>query len=179
MIAVVSPTRSGGTGVQVLGVGDLMVNIAQCCHPVPGDAIIGYITRSRGVTVHRADCPNILKEEEKERLIPVEWGRGDDVYQVRVVVEAHDRVGLMRDVTTAVADEKVNITSLNMADGNGQNVTLHLTIEITGLAQLSQVLKKVDTVKGVLNVSRVGDEKRKAGQGEPQPTAKDAGAAKK
>jgi len=181
IIAVVSPTRSGGTGVQVLGVGDLMVNIAQCCHPVPGDAIIGYITRSRGVTVHRADCPNILKEEEKERLIPVEWGRGDDHYQVRVVVEAQDRVGLMRDVTTAMADEKVNITSLNMADGNGQNVTLHLTIEITGLDQLSQVLKKVDAVKGVVSVSRVGDDrnKKKAGQGEPQPTAKDAGAAKK
>jgi guanosine-3',5'-bis(diphosphate) 3'-pyrophosphohydrolase len=179
--AVVSPSRAGGTGVRVLGVGDLMVNIAQCCHPVPGDAIIGYITRSRGVTVHRADCPNVLKEEEKERLIPVEWGRDNEVYQVRVVVEAHDRVGLMRDVTTAVADEKVNITSLNMADGNGQEVALHLTIEITGLTQLSQVLKKVDGIKGVVSVSRVGDEKKKkkAARTEPQPTAKDAGAAKK
>ena len=179
--AVISKSRLGAAGVQVLGVGDLMVNIAQCCHPVPGDAIIGYITRSRGVTVHRADCPNVLKEEEKERLIPVEWGRDSELYQVHVVVDAHDRVGLMRDVTTAVADEKVNITSLNMADGNGENVTLHLTIEITGLTQLSQVLKKIDAVKGVLNVSRVGDDtkKRKAGRAAPRTAAKDAGAAKK
>ncbi|MCJ7605838.1 MAG: ACT domain-containing protein, partial [Dehalococcoidales bacterium] len=178
----ISPSRIGGTGVQVLGVGDLMVNIAPCCHPVPGDDIIGYITRSRGVTVHRADCPNIQNEKETERLIPVEWSRGDEFYQVNVVVEAQDRVGLMRDVTTVVADEKVNITSINMADGDGRDITMHLTMEITGLTQLSHVLKKIDAVKGVLSVSRLGDDapkKQKTGSAAPAPPGMDGGPGKK
>ena len=154
--SAVSPSKIGPSAVRVLGVGDLMVNIAQCCHPVPGDDIIGYITRSRGVTVHRADCQNIKNEQEKERLVPVEWGRGDQFYQVNIQVEAWDRVGLVRDLSTVVAEEKVNITSINMANGNGRSITVYLTIEITGLTQLSQVLKKIDGVKGVINASRIG-----------------------
>jgi guanosine-3',5'-bis(diphosphate) 3'-pyrophosphohydrolase len=148
----------GLSGVRVLGVGDLMTNIARCCNPVPGDKIIGYITRSRGVTIHRADCHNVLNEDEKERLIPVEWGQGDHLYPVNIEVEAWDRVGLMRDVTTVVAEEKVNITSVSLAEGDGQTVNMFLTLEIKGLAQLSQVLKKIDAVKGVISVSRVGVE---------------------
>ncbi len=154
--SAISPSKAGPSAIRVLGVGDLMVNIAQCCHPVPGDEIIGYITRSRGVTVHRADCQNVRNEQEKERLVPVEWGKGDQFYQVNIQVEALDRVGLVRDLSTMVAEEKVNITSINMANGNGRLITVYLTIEITGLAQLSQVLKKIDGVRGVISVSRVG-----------------------
>jgi GTP pyrophosphokinase len=157
-IAEVTAPSATGSSVQVLGVGDLMTNIAQCCHPVPGDKIIGYITRSRGVSIHRQDCHNIVNEDEKERLIPVDWGQGDHFYPVGIQVEAWDRVGLMRDVTTVVAEEKVNITSVNLADSDGQNVTMFLTLETKGLAQLSQILKKIDGVKGVLSVSRVGVE---------------------
>ncbi len=146
------------SGVQVLGVGDLMTNIAQCCNPVPGDEIIGYITRSRGVTIHRADCRNIISEDEKERLIPVEWGQSGLLYPVKIQVDAWDRVGLMRDITTVVAEEKINIASINLADGNGQNISMFLTLETKGLAQLSQILKKIDSVKGVVSVSRVGTE---------------------
>jgi guanosine-3',5'-bis(diphosphate) 3'-pyrophosphohydrolase len=152
-------------GVRVLGVGDLMTNIAKCCHPVPGDKIIGYITRSRGVTIHREDCHNVLHEDEKERLIPVEWGQSDNLYPVNIEVEAWDRVGLMRDITTVVAEEKVNITSVNLAEGDGQTVTMFLTLEIKGLAQLSQILKKIDAVKGVISVSRVGVEVSRPGTG--------------
>jgi GTP pyrophosphokinase len=141
-----------------MGVGDLMTSIAQCCHPVPGDKIIGYITRSRGVTIHRVDCHNIVNEDERERLIQVEWGHGDALYPVNIQVEAGDRVGLMRDVSTVVAEEKVNITSIHLADRDGNTVTLYLTLEITGLPQLSNILKKIDAVKGVVAVSRVGDE---------------------
>jgi len=156
------------SGVQVLGVGDLMTNIAQCCHPVPGDKIIGYITRSRGVTIHRQDCQNVLHEKEKERLIPVEWGQSDNLYPVNIEFEAWDRVGLMRDVTTVVAEEKVNITSANLANSDGQTVTIFLTLEIKGLAQLSQILKKLETVKGVISVSRVGIEVPRPGtEGSP------------
>ena len=150
--------KAAPSGVQVLGVGNLVTNIAQCCHPVPGDKIIGYITRSRGVTIHREDCYNVIHEDEKERLIPVEWGQTELLYPVNIQVEAWDRVGLMRDVTTLVAEEKVNIASVSLADGNGQRVTMYLTLETKGLAQLSQILKKIDNVKGVISVSRVGDE---------------------
>jgi guanosine-3',5'-bis(diphosphate) 3'-pyrophosphohydrolase len=166
-------TGTASAGVQVLGVGDLMTNIAQCCHPVPGDKIIGYITRSRGVTIHREDCHNIIHENEKERLIPVEWGQSDKLYPVNIEVSAWDRVGLMRDVTTVVAEEKVNITSASLADGAGQTITMFLTLETQGLAQLSHILKKIDTVKGVISVSRVGVEAVRPGSaGSPVPLAR-------
>ncbi|OGO33130.1 MAG: (p)ppGpp synthetase [Chloroflexi bacterium RBG_16_56_11] len=166
-VTEVSPPRVTRSTVHVMGVGDLMTNIAQCCHPVPGDKIIGYITRSRGITIHREDCHNILNEDERERLVPVEWGQSDTSYPVNIQVEAWDRVGLMRDVTTVVAEEKVNITTVSLADGSGQAVTMYLTLETTGLAQLSQILKKIDTVKGVISVSRVGDDVSRPGAGPP------------
>jgi GTP pyrophosphokinase len=174
----VAPPKTATSGVQVLGVGDLMTSIARCCNPVPGDKIIGYITRSRGVSIHRADCHNIVNEDEKERLIPVEWGQSDLLYPVKIQVDAWDRVGLMRDVTTLVAEEKVNIASINLANGDGQNITMFLTLETKGLAQLSQVLKKIDGVKGVVSVSRVGPEAAKQGTGDtalPAPGAGQAG----
>ena len=157
VIEVSAPSKAGPSAVQVLGVGDLVTNLAQCCHPVPGDKIIGYITRSRGVTIHRQDCHNVLHEDEKERLIPVEWGHHNDLmYPVNVQVEAWDRVGLMRDITTVVAEEKVNIVSANMADGDGHNVSLYLTMETSGLAHLSRLLKKIEGVKGVISAARIG-----------------------
>lgn len=155
---VTLPSKMAPSGVQVLGVGDLMTSIARCCHPVPGDKIIGYITRSRGVSIHRADCPNIVNEDEKERLVPVEWGQSDVLYPVKIQVDAWDRVGLMRDVTNILAEENVNITSVNLADGNGQTITMYLTLETKGLPQLSQILKKIDGVKGITGVTRIGTE---------------------
>jgi GTP pyrophosphokinase len=156
--------KSTASAVQVLGVGDLMTSIARCCHPVPGDKIIGYITRSRGVSIHREDCHNIVNEDERERLIPVEWGQSDDhLYPVSIQVEAWDRIGLMRDIATVVAEEKVNITSVNLADSVGGTTTMYLTIETNGLAQLSQILKKIDGVKGVTGVSRVGADTSRQG----------------
>jgi len=164
-----APPRATPSTVRVLGVGDLVTSIARCCHPVPGDKIIGYITRSRGVSIHRADCPNVANEDEKERFVPVEWGHGDDYYPVNVQVEAWDRVGLVRDVSTAVAEEGVNITSVNLAEGDGQTMTMFLTLEIKGLAQLSQVVKRIDAVKGVISVSRLGDEAARPGKAVPNP----------
>jgi guanosine-3',5'-bis(diphosphate) 3'-pyrophosphohydrolase len=143
--------------VRVLGVGDLVTNLARCCHPVPGDRIIGYITRSRGVTIHREDCHNVVNETERERLIPVEWGQSDLLYPVDIQVDAWDRVGLMRDITTVVAEEKVNIASVDLTNGHGSTVSISLTLETKGLAHLSQLLKKIDAVKGVLRVMRIGD----------------------
>jgi guanosine-3',5'-bis(diphosphate) 3'-pyrophosphohydrolase len=175
-----APAHVAPSAIQVLGVGDLMTSLAQCCHPVPGDKIIGYITRSRGVTIHRVDCQNIVHEDEKERLIPVEWGQSDLLYPVKIQVDAWDRVGLMRDISTVVAEEKVNITSMNLTNGIGQRVALFLTLETKGLAHLSQVLKKIDTVKGVVGVSRIGDEtsKQNIAGAAAVPKTEDAGKSK-
>jgi GTP pyrophosphokinase len=176
-----APLKTEPSGVQVLGVGDLMTSIAQCCNPVPGDKIIGYITRSRGVSIHREDCANVINEDEKERLIPVEWGQSDLHYPVKVQVDAWDRVGLMRDISTLVAEQKVNITSMNLANGNGQRIAIFLTLQITGLTQLSEILKKVDAVKGVVSVSRIGEEAFKqsnAGSPAVPKRSKDTGLSK-
>jgi GTP pyrophosphokinase len=182
LVTEVAPSKTAPSTVRVMGVGDLVTNIAQCCHPVPGDKIIGYITRSRGVTIHREDCHNIVHEDEKERLIPVEWGHSDRLYPVNIQLEAWDRVGLMRDVSTVVAEEKVNIATVNVAEGDGRAVTMFLTLETTGLAQLSQILKKIDGVKGVLSVSRIGGDASRqntADSSVPLTRGEDAGSSKK
>ena len=152
------PPKQPVSAVRVLGVGDLLTNLAQCCHPVRGDKIIGYVTRSRGVTVHRQDCYNVVHEDEKERLIPVEWGQTDSLYPVSIQVEAWDRVGLMRDITTMVAEEKVNIVSASLTNRDDQTTVVFLTLETKGLAQLSHLMGKIEGVRGVIGIIRVGDE---------------------
>jgi len=124
---------------------------------VPGDKIIGYVTRSRGVTVHRQDCYSVIHEDEKERLIPAEWEPTDSVYPVSIEVQAWDRVGLIRDITTVVAEEKVNIAAVSSVHHNDHTVSEYFTLEIKGLAQLSRLLVKIEGVRGVISVTRVGD----------------------
>jgi guanosine-3',5'-bis(diphosphate) 3'-pyrophosphohydrolase len=156
--ARVTLARPSSSAIRVLGVGDLLTQIAGCCHPVPGDKIVGYVTRSRGVTIHRQDCYNVIHESEKERLVPVEWQPTDSRYSVNIQVEGWDRVGLMRDITTIVAEEKVNIASVQMQNHDDHTVTLYFTLETEGLAQLSRLLFKVEGVRGVINVARIGGE---------------------
>ena len=146
------------SAIKVLGVGNMVTRLAECCHPVPGDRIVGYVTRSRGVSIHRQDCYNIIHEDEKERLIPVEWGRTADMYPVGIQVEAWDRVGLIRDITTIVAEEKINIAAMNSIHHDNNTVTEYLTLETKGLAQLSRLLGRIEGVRGVISVARVGDE---------------------
>ena len=148
-----APTHHKGSGIQVLGVGDLLTHLAQCCHPVPGDDIIGYITRSHGITVHRKNCINVINEEEQERLISVSWGQVEDVYPVNIQVEAFDRVGLLRDITTAVAEEKINITSVN-TQYSDDVFTMFATIEIRNIAQLNHILNRLMALRGVINATK-------------------------
>src|SRR5690606_26027305 len=98
-------------GVNIMGTGGLLVNLGRCCKPMPGDKIVGFVTRGRGVTVHRADCVNI--GSESERLIDVTWGQAsqEQRYSVAVEIVAYDRDGLMLDVSTVMADDKVNMSS--------------------------------------------------------------------
>jgi len=156
VIGVTTPTPPT-SAITVRGVGDLLTHLAQCCHPVPGDRIVGYITRSRGVSVHRLDCYNVVNEDEIERLIPVEWGETGTLYPVKIQVEALDRVGLMRDITTLVAEEKVNIASVNLTNSTDQTISIYFSLETASLMQLSRVLAKIEGVRGVISVARIGD----------------------
>ncbi|MBI2165745.1 MAG: bifunctional (p)ppGpp synthetase/guanosine-3',5'-bis(diphosphate) 3'-pyrophosphohydrolase [Chloroflexi bacterium] len=148
------PATGPAAGIQVLGAGDLLTYMARCCAPLPGDAIIGFITRSRGVSVHRKDCPNILNEDEKERLIKVSWGPTHEVHPARIRVVAWDRVGLLRDITTLVSGEKVNIASVVTTENPDNTATIELTVYTTGLAQLSRLFSKLEGIRGVVSVTR-------------------------
>jgi GTP pyrophosphokinase len=147
------------------GVGDLLMNLAACCRPVNGDDIIGYVTRGRGITVHRADCPNVANLSDPERLIPVTWDeRGrDETFPVPVVLYAFDRVGLLKDISTLLADERVNILYTHTRTHEDREVSIDLTVEVSDVAQLSRVLHKLDGVQGVFEVRRDTTGARAAG----------------
>ena len=149
------PPESPATGIKVLGVGDLLTRTARCCSPLPGDEIVGYITRARGVTVHRATCANVLNEDEPERLVGVSWGPSQDLHPVRVEVIAFDRVGLLRDITTMVAAEKVNIASMVTTEPADGTAVLTLTLYTTGVGQLSRLFAKLEGIRGAVGVRRV------------------------
>jgi GTP pyrophosphokinase len=154
---VKGPLPSAATaplGIKVLGSGDLLTRLAKCCSPLPGDDIVGYITRTTGVTVHRKDCPNIVHEKERERLVQVEWGRTEQLYPVWIRVDAWDRVGLVRDITTVVSNEGVNIASMKSLAHGDNSASVFLTIETKGVAQLSRLLSKIEKIGGVTNVVR-------------------------
>jgi GTP pyrophosphokinase len=157
-----APAQVGGPGMRVLGVGNLLTTMARCCNPLPGDQIVGYVTRSRGVTVHRADCHNILNEAEHERLVEVEWGQATRLYPANIRVEAWDRVGLLRDITTVVTEEKVNMVGVRTAETGDGSVSIQATLETSGIEQLSRLLSRIEIIRGVRSVERSADRRRPA-----------------
>jgi len=142
------------TSVRVLGTGDLLSRLARCCNPVPGDEIIGYVTRGEGVTIHRNDCRNVINEDERERLVDVEWGQRGHLYPVAVRIEAWDRVGLLRDLSTMVAEERVNMVGFHTQEQEDGLITIYVTLETTGIEQLTRLLNRMEAVRGVLAVGR-------------------------
>ncbi|MCS5669708.1 MAG: bifunctional (p)ppGpp synthetase/guanosine-3',5'-bis(diphosphate) 3'-pyrophosphohydrolase [Dehalococcoidia bacterium] len=148
------PLTSPSSGITVLGAGDLLVRIGHCCNPIPGDPIIGFITRVRGVTVHKQDCSNVRHGDEPERLVDVQWGEEKQLYPVRIIMKAYDRVGLLRDVTALVSNEGVNIASVVTGDYTDSTVTLSLTCHTTGLDQLNKLFSKMEGVRGCISVTR-------------------------
>ncbi len=140
-------------GIEVHGTGGLLTHIARCCNPLPGDQIIGYITRGRGVTIHRRDCPNVLLSQERERLIEVAWGPSQQTYPVQVRIVAYDRGGLLHEISGIVAGEGINMSQVNIT--TSRNIaTFYTTMEITGIAQLSRVLAKIERVPNVIEARR-------------------------
>lgn len=160
---VMPPPPQVESAIKVMGVGELLTHVAQCCNPVPGDEIIGYITRTRGVTVHRKDCPNIANEDERERLVKVEWGQAGQSYPVAIKIEAEDRVGLLHDITALVSDEKVNIAAVSTIEHDDGVSSIYLTLQITDIKQLSRLLTRLDRVGGVITVARSGEGVKREG----------------
>jgi guanosine-3',5'-bis(diphosphate) 3'-pyrophosphohydrolase len=156
-VEVLPPRKVSPVSINVLGVGDLLTRLANCCHPLPGDKIIGYITQGRGITVHRRDCPNIIHEEEKERLVKVEWGDVAQVYPVMIQVDAWDRVGLVRDISAIIAEEGVNLSEVNMSNHRDDSVTISLTLEVKSATQLSKIMSRIYSVWNVVSVARKGE----------------------
>jgi GTP pyrophosphokinase len=153
-VAILPPRKVSPASINVLGVGDLLTRLANCCHPLPGDKIIGYITQGRGITVHRRDCLNIINEEERERLIKVDWGEVAEVYPVTIQVDAWDRVGLVRDISAIIAEEGVNLTEVSTTNHHGDSVSLYFALEVKSAAQLSKIMSRIYSVWNVASVTR-------------------------
>jgi GTP pyrophosphokinase len=137
---------------------DLLVRFAKCCNPVPGDEIIGFITKGRGVSVHRTDCINILTlpEQEKQRFIKVDWNRkkGNVSYDADIQLLAEDRKGLFSDISRVCEDMDVRIAGVNAKSGKDSIANITMTLSLTDTGQLEKVLRKLRTVTGVVDAYR-------------------------
>jgi GTP pyrophosphokinase len=151
-------TRKAPAGISIQGVGNLLTRMARCCNPLPGDPIVGFITRGQGITVHRQDCPNALRHhnENEERLIEVDWGtETGQTYPVDVDVVAHERAGLLRDITGLFANEKINVIGVNTQTDKRQHIAhMTFTLEIPDVEVLSRVLAMLDQIPNVMDVRR-------------------------
>ncbi len=155
-----APVRKSAAGdeVRIRGVANLLTTISNCCKPVPGDDIVGFITRGQGVAIHRTDCSNIinLENDKLNRLIEADWGEDlDRTYTVSIHIEAFDRQGLLRDVSKVLSDEKVDVIGVNtLSNRDEQTADMTITAEIKDLEQLGKVMDKIQQLQNVINVSR-------------------------
>lgn len=144
-------------GISVKGMDDMLVRMAKCCNPVPGDDIVGYITRGRGVSVHREDCKNLknLAESEPERIIEVSWERGrTESYQVDLRIDAVNKSALLNDITHIIKEEKINLLSVMARTSDQNRAVVNLSLELSSTEHMHDIMKKIESISGVLNVSR-------------------------
>ena len=149
--------RGRSKGIKIQGIKNLMVSFGKCCNPIPGDEMIGFITRGRGVTVHRASCNSLpLLNEESDRLVPVDWDVGrSDIFNVRLKVESIDRKGMLREITEVISSSNINITSVDMKVKDALS-TAFFIIQINNIKQLDRIINKVNRIPGVDNIERAG-----------------------
>ena len=149
-------TNKASHGILVKGEDDIMVKLAKCCNPIPGDPIIGYITRGHGVSVHRADCPNVLaNKEDADRMIEVSWNvQTDTTYKVVLRLAAVDQPGVMANIMTVASESKVNINSLSAHSNPDKTAFVDLGLDITSLEQLNYIISRMRRIKGVYKVER-------------------------
>jgi GTP pyrophosphokinase len=153
-----APAATGTRGLVIEGVDDLMCNFSKCCRPVPPEPITGYITLGRGISIHRSDCRNLarLKERQPERLMDVDWGKGQDrLFSVDVAVHAWDRQGLVRDVSAVFADEKINIERMTtVTDPRERTAKIEMKIAVHSLTELNRILARIASLPNVLGARR-------------------------
>jgi GTP pyrophosphokinase len=150
----VLPTELAGDEVSILGLSGLLVRLGRCCKPAPGDPIIGYITRGRGATIHHQGCPNVLRIKDRERLVQVSWGHAKQTYPVSVRIQAYDREGLMRDVSTLVSNEGISMSSVHLSTKDSLAI-FDLVMLITDIRQLSRVLNRLEALPNILEARRL------------------------
>ena len=151
LIPQVQPTPR----VLVRGERGILTRMATCCQPVPGDAITGFTTRGKGVTVHRTDCINAVNTPDAARLVPVDWDvEASHLYPVTIKIEAWDRTGLLRDIATVVAEQRINMSAASVHVYDDKTAVVSTTVEIDSLSQLSRLLEKLEQVRDVHMVAR-------------------------
>ena len=156
LLEAAAPTTdsTSSEAIDVVGLKGLLTTMAKCCNPMPGDQIIGYITRGRGASIHRQDCPNILSAGDRERLVRVSWGNHVRTYAVPIQIHAFDRQGLMGDISNLLNTEGVNIADVNVKIA--QNIAeLRLIVEVRDITQLSRILTRIENIPNVLDAQRV------------------------
>jgi guanosine-3',5'-bis(diphosphate) 3'-pyrophosphohydrolase len=143
-------------GISVKGVDNIKVRFSKCCNPVPGDEIIGYITRGRGVSIHRKDCPNVPELDGQERFIEVQWNTDEKAeYPAEIQIKATDRPGLLTEITQKISDSNLGLLSLNARTNKEKLVVINMILEIKDVDQLRELMKKIRRLKGVIDVYRV------------------------
>jgi GTP pyrophosphokinase len=154
-IPLISATPAANGHVRVHGMTGMLTVLAQCCRPMTGDSIRGYITRGKGVTVHRADCVNVRNAVDPDRIVEVEWERGSSqVYPVNIKIEAWDRTGLLRDIAAVIAESKINLSGADVQVYDDRTAVISTVVEIANLTQLSRLLERLEGVRDVHTVAR-------------------------
>ncbi len=153
--------RNMNKGVVVKGIDNCLVNLAGCCNPVPGDEIIGFITKGRGVSVHRTDCPNIKRDtmssEDKARLIEVYWGKSQTNYLANIQIETPDRPGVLMEVLSVIADMNLNCKSVNTVLNKKNILYMHIGVEIKDTGDLAKLSKKIKQLPNIMSISRISN----------------------
>jgi GTP pyrophosphokinase len=149
--------KPSGGGMKISGMDNLLIHLSKCCNPVPGDKVIGFITRGRGVSIHTVDCPNVGELTfDKERLIEVSWGDLQKMaHAVKISVRTQDKPGLLANVSSVISSAAANITHAEAITGEDRQATLNFTIDIKDVDHLNNIIKNIEAVKGVLDVKRV------------------------
>lgn len=157
-LRMIPKSKKKDSGVRVKGIDNMLIRLSRCCNPVPGDEIVGYITKGRGVSVHRADCVNVLDEESKERIIPVEWETNltdRKEYNVDIEITGFDRNGLLNEVLQAVNETKTNITAVSGRTDRNKSATITMSISIMNVSHLQKVVDRIKQISDIYSVRRI------------------------
>ena len=156
-IPITTPRPAATGGVQVHGMTGVMTSMGQCCKPLQGEPIRGYITRGKGVTVHRAECSNIRNSKDADRMVEVEWeNESQQVYPINIKIEAWDRTGLLRDIAAVIAESKINLSGADVQVYDDKTAVISTIVEVQNLSQLSRLLERLESVRDVHTVARAG-----------------------